>query len=346
MDPRPTEKPGTIPNVRTASGVSLYLAVFAVASALLISALLVWGLKGRDHFGSFSLNGHADFYRDFAGRTVSEIQDQELFYHNLGGSVAGARKADIIFLGPSFVSYALDRMVLRQFEAAHNRHVYNMSFIGIRGGEFSRRIITRWNIEAPLWVINADDQFIHFFSRSLDLTLGSATTTIPAIRHLRLQGFMSVAARNLRWRLADYISYYRTGDGSAKGIYRSIATGDATIEVNPRYIADDNKEIPFDRSRNCHADPKTIEIARQYLKDIGGRAVLTLVPHSQYCPAQAYDLAKALGIEILVPPDAGYTTVDRGGHLDRKAAIKFTNFLMTELVKTDAYQKSFNNDVR
>jgi hypothetical protein len=72
MDPRSTEKLGTIPNVKTASGVSMYLAVFALASALLVSAFGVWGLKGRDHFGSFSRNGDADFYRDFAGRRVSE----------------------------------------------------------------------------------------------------------------------------------------------------------------------------------------------------------------------------------------------------------------------------------
>jgi hypothetical protein len=346
MDLRPTEKIGTISGARTAARIYLYLAVFAVALTLPASILLVWGLKGHDHFASTPLNDDPEFYRDFAGRTVPEIQDQELFYHNLGGSVAAARNADIIFLGPSFVSYALDKTLLRQFEADRGRHVYNMSFIGIRGGEFSRRVITRWGIRAPLWVINADDQFIHFFSRSLDLTLGPATTTIPATRHFRLRGFLSVAARNMRWRAEDYLSYYRTGDGSAHGIYRSIATGDATVDVNPQYTADTNKEIPFDRSRDCHVSPQTIEIARQYLEDIGGRVVLTLVPHSQYCPAQAYELAKALGIEILVPPDAGYTTIDGGGHLDRKGAIKFTNFLMTELVKTDAYQKSFNKDGR
>jgi hypothetical protein len=313
---------------------------------LAASILLIWGLKGHDHFASTPLIGDTEFYRDFAGRTLPEIQDQELFYHNIGGSVAAARNADIIFLGPSFVSYALDKTVLRQFEAAHGRHVYNMSFIGIRGGEFSRRIITRWDIKAPLWVINADDQFIHFFSRSLDLTLGPATTTIPATRHFRLRGFLSVAARNMRWRAEDYVSYYKSGDRSANGIYRNISTGDATIDVNPRYAADDNKEIPFDRSRDCHASPQIVEIARQYLKDIGGQVVLTMVPHSQYCPAQAYELAKALGIEILIPPDGGYTSVDGGGHLDRKSATKFTSFLMTELVKTNAYLGSFNKDGR
>jgi hypothetical protein len=346
MNLRPAEEIGTVLGAKTASGTYLYLVVFAVASTLLASTFLVWGLRGHDHFASYPLNGDAAFYRDFSGRKVPEIQDQELFYHNIGGSVAAARNADIIFLGPSFVSYALDKTVLRQFEAARGRHVYNMSFIGIRGGEFSRRIITRWKIKAPLWVINADDQFIHFFGRSLDLTLGPATTTIPATRHFRLQGFLSAAARNMRWRAEDYLSYYRTGDGSAHGIYRNILTGDATVDVNPQYTADNNKEIPFDPSRDCHARPQTIETARQYLKDIGGQVVLMLVPHSQYCPAQAYELAKAIGIEILIPPDVGYTTVDGGGHLDRKGAIRFTNFLMTELVKTDAYQKSFDKDGR
>jgi hypothetical protein len=346
MNMNPAAEIGTLLGAGTASTIYRYLAVFAVASALLISAFLVWGLKGHDHFASTPLNGDAAFYLDFAGRRVPEIQDQELFYHNIGGSVAAAGKADIVFLGPSFVSYALDKTVLRQFEAARGRHVYNMSFIGIRGGELSRRIITHWGIKAPLWVINADDQFIHFFSTALDLTLGPATTIIPATLHNRLRGYLSVAARNLRWRAEDYISYYRTGDSSAHGVYRNILTGDATIDVNPRYAADDNKEILFDRNRDCHASPQTIEIARQYLKDIGGRVVLTLVPHSQYCPAQAYELAKALGIEILVPPDDGYTSIDGGGHLDRKSAVKFTNFLMSELMKTDAYLKSFNKDGR
>ena len=226
-------------------------------------------------------------------------------------------------------------------DLAHRRHVYNMSFIGIRGGEFSRRIITRWNIKAPLWVINADDQFIHFFSTALDLTLGPTTTVISATSHNRLRGFLSAAARNLRWRAEDYLSYYKTGDRSHPGMYRNISTGDVTIDVNPQYTATTNKEISFDRGRDCQTDPKTIAIARQYLEDIGGRAVLTLVPHSQYCPAQAVKLAEALGIEILVPPDVGYTTVDGGGHLDQKGAIKFTNFLMTELVKTNAYQNAF-----
>jgi hypothetical protein len=322
----------------------IYLYIFAFISTLLASIFLIWGIKGRDHFASSPFNGDVAFYRDFFGRPVPEIQDQELFYHNVGGSVTAAKAADIIVLGPSFVSYALDRTVLREFEKGRGRHIYNMSFIGVRSGEFSRQIITRWGIKPPLWVINADDQLIHFFSKSLDVSFGQNSVRIPATLHDRTSGYVSVAARNLRWRVADYISYYKPLDASANAIYRNILTGDSTVEVKPHYLADDNKEISFENHRNCHVSPETIEIARQYLKDIGGRVVLTLVPHSQYCPAQAYELAKALGIEILVPPRDGYTTIDGGGHLDRKSAIKFTNFLMTELVETDAYAKSFEKN--
>jgi hypothetical protein len=346
MDRHSTDAIETIPGARTPSAIRKYLFILAAASTLLIAIALVWGKKGHDHFASFPLNGDVAFYRDFAGRTVQEIQDQELFYHNVGGSVSAAKAADIIALGPSFVSYALDKSVLRQFEAAHGRRIYNMSFIGIRGGELSRRIITRWNIKAPLWVINADDQIIQFFSKSLDLTLGPLTSPIPATLHGRMDGYVSAAARNLRWRAEDFISYYKTGHGSANELYRNIATGDVTVEVNPRYTANNNKEISFDRGRDCHASPETIEIARQYMKDIGGQVVLTLVPHSQYCPAQAYELARALGVEIIVPPDGGYTTIDGGGHLDQKSAERFTGFLTSELVKTSAYRKAFRTEAQ
>jgi cellobiose-specific phosphotransferase system component IIB len=313
-----------------------YNLTIAVVAALLASAALTWGLKGRDHFAAIAMASDPGYYLDFAGRKTPEIQDQELFYHNIGGSITAARKADVVLLGPSFVTYAFEPSALRQFEAANKRRVYNMSFIGIRGGEFVRRIITRWQVKAPLWVINVDDQFIHFFSRSLDLTLGPATTTIPAAEHGRTRGYLSVAARNFRLRMDGY-------NGSQGAIYRNIETGDATVDSNPKYVADNNTQIQFERNRDCHVSPETVAIARDYLRDIQGHVVLIMVPHSQYCPAQGRELAKALGVEIILAPDQGYTTIDGGGHLDRKAALKFTDYVMSELTKTQAYAAAFGD---
>ena len=316
---------------RSVSGLTWRSYNWLVASILLVvlAVFVVAGRAGRDHFAAIAMKGDPAFYLDFAGRGVPEIQDQDLFYHNIGGSIDAARQADIVLLGPSFVSYALEPSLLRAFEIQQRVRIYNMSFIGIRSGEFARRIIARWKIRPRIWIINADDQFIHFFSRSLDLTLGPVTTEIPAAARLRMRGFTSVAGRNLRWRLEG-------ADGSAPGLYREVSTGDVTVDSNPRYIANDNKPIRFDRG-DCHVNPDTVAIAREYLKEIQGRVVLTLVPHSQYCPTQARELAQALGLEIIIPSDQGYTSVDGGGHLDRRSALKFTAFLMAELAKSDAF---------
>lgn len=320
-----------------------YLLAIVAFFVLTILSLLVWGLKGRDHFGASVAQGDPFKYRDFAGRSTPEIQDNDLFFHNIGQSISFAKAADITALGPSFVAYALDPALLREFEKKTHRRVYNMSFVGIRGGEFSRQIVTKWQVRPKLWIINADDQFIHFFSRKLDLTIGPETTPIPAAQRNRLQGYRAVVARSLRWRFEDLVAQIRTGDGRPTGLYRNVEHGDLGVDVNPLYEASNNKPIVFDRGRDCHASAETIELAKQFVKDIAGEVVLTLVPHSQYCPAQAREIAAALGVEILIPPDDGYTSIDNGGHLDKLSAERFTDFLTSELVKTAAYRRAFQN---
>ena len=90
------------------------------------------------------------------------------------GLVLAVEAADIVFLGPSFVSYAVERETLKSSKQLSQLKIYNMAFVGIRGGEFSRLIIDRSGISPPLWIINVDDQFVHFFSDDLNVTLGSA----------------------------------------------------------------------------------------------------------------------------------------------------------------------------
>jgi hypothetical protein len=281
------------------------------------------------------------WYRDFGGRATPEIHDQDIFYHNIGPSVASAKAADIVLLGPSFSTYAFDRERLRQFSATSGLKVYNMSFLGIRSGEFSRRILTRWSIRAPLWLINVDDQIIHFFSRETVLTIGSKAEPIRTLRVSRLRGFLSAVSRTVRWRLEDWEAERRDGRKTRNGLYRSIATGDINLDVVPRYVANDNPFLKISRDPNCHVSDETIEIGRQFLKDIGGTVVFTLVPHSQYCPLQAQELAKALGVELILPPSDGYTTVDGGGHLDKRSATIFTDFVMSRLLETKAYNRTF-----
>ncbi|MDU6727687.1 MAG: hypothetical protein E6471_13385, partial [Bradyrhizobium sp.] len=114
-------------------------------------------------------------------------------------------------------------------------------------------------------------------------------------------------------------------------------------DANPSYVAQGNKPMLSARDPNCHTTQAIIDYARTLLKEIGGRVVLTLVPHSQSCVQQADELAKALNLELVAPPFDGMTTVDGGGHLDRNGAERYTSFLVREIVKTEAFKQAFPN---
>jgi hypothetical protein len=53
---------------------------------------------------------------------------------------------------------------------------------------------------------------------------------------------------------------------------------------------------------------------------------------------QAIELGRELGKEVILPPNAEYSTVDGGGHLDRVSAKSFTRFLLTELERSRAFR--------
>src|SRR5450755_4318535 len=94
-------------------GMQRYL--LTLASAIVLGLSLLWiafsvlcydGGVTHDFFSQIAKEGDENWYRNFGGRHVPQIQDQDIFYSNVGHSVASARASDIVFLGPSFVSYA------------------------------------------------------------------------------------------------------------------------------------------------------------------------------------------------------------------------------------------------
>jgi hypothetical protein len=320
-----------------------YLAI--VAGTLMASAIpILWGFSSTGTLNNFSLplKGDKAWYRDFAGRSVPEIQEPDIFFHNIGPSITEARKADIILLGPSFMLYALDPSLLREFGDRHRIKIYNMAFFGIRSGEFSRRVIQAWNLHPKLWVVNADDQFEHFFNSAPTVWAlgGNSPIPVPTLRYTRIQGWIAVARRNLRWRWEDYQAQRRTiGPLQDSGVYRRYDDGGVYLDNNPRFQADNNPVIKVVRDQACHTTEAIIAEGRRYLSDIGGQSVLTLVPHNSYCLQQAKELGEILGVEALLPPGTEYTSVDGGGHLDHKGAVAFTQQFLSSLEKSEAFKK-------
>jgi hypothetical protein len=323
------------------------LTVITPTSVFLV-AFAVWGLSGRDNFAAIDLDGNPDWIRSYAGRYVGEIQDMDIFFHNIGQSIDNAKKADIVVLGASVDLFGLDEDMLNAFGDKHKLRIFNMSFMGIRSGEFSREVVKRWDIHPKLWIINIDDQFVHFFSRSLDVSLGAPKPTpIEATQYERSRGYLVVAARNIRWRLEDleaavksFLSGGRFELSPRSGFYRNVKDGSLSAKITyPKYFAKDNPPMPFDRDQNCHTTPEIIQIGKDYLESIGGRVVFILAPHSQYCPQQARELAQALDRQvILYPYKPPFTTIDGGGHMDEQSAQKYTDYVLKTLETTDAFK--------
>ncbi|UFZ04425.1 hypothetical protein LQG66_35460 [Bradyrhizobium ontarionense] len=337
--PETTSEPFAFRRYLAVVGIVGIMAAFVFSLGL--SQLSFDGWTLRDGLLQIPRQGDANWYRDFGGRHVPQIQDQDIFYSNLGGAVDAAKNADIVFLGPSFVNYAVDRQTLERSPMLDRLKIYNMAFVGLRGGEFSRRVIKRWKIRPRLWVINADDQFVHFFSSDLNVTLGPQKQPIAAVGRSRLRGYLTVIGRNLHWRIEDLVAAYQNGYFTPTGLYRNVFNGDMGLDANPGYVAMGNKPMLSARDPDCHTNPAVVAYAKTLLEEIGGRVVLTLVPHSQSCTQQAAELAKALNVELITPPFDGLTTVDGGGHLDQPGAQKFTSYLAREIVKTEAFKQAF-----
>lgn len=334
------------PDIASKRAARQYLAavaaVFLAALFIFSGAILPWnGGAVPDYFSQVARASVPEWYRDFGGRHIPQILDQDIFYSKIGSSVDAVKASDIVFMGPSFVNYAIDRGTLRTDPVLSRLKIYNMGFVGIRGGEFSRRVINRWHIRVPLWVINVDDQFVHFFSDDLYLTIGPEKTPIEAVGRDRYRSFRTVIGRSTRWRLEDVVAAWQTGSFAPNGLYRDVSNGDMSLESNPAYVAAGNKPMVSARDPNCPVKPEVVSYAKSFVQEMGGHVVFMLVPHSQACVQQAAELAQALNVEFIAPSFEGLTTVDGGGHLDKSGAEKFTARLAAELVKTEAFKQAF-----
>jgi hypothetical protein len=333
----------------------IYLACLAGVTVLILGgACLYLGRQAGDHFAAISPAGQSFWYRDFAGDYVTEIQDQELFFHNIGRSIDEVRQADIVILGSSLVSFALSADVIRErLEKPNSLRFYNMAFVGIASGEFSRQIIEKYHLHPRLLIINADDGGGggNFFSRNLTRAFGADVRPIPAVQHGRMRAYDAVIRRNLRWRFEAATTELRRQIAPPKAGFipsfdRSSESGAANMSSFPHFLADGNPRVRMTRDPDCHTTPEAIATARDFVRSVRAPVVLTIVPNFHGCINQVREVAEAIGVETALPARTDYSSWDGGGHLDRNGAIDFTRDLVSALETTAAFQALRRNDAR
>ncbi|XUM22130.1 hypothetical protein ACRAVF_00335 [Bradyrhizobium oligotrophicum S58] len=324
-----------------------YLGCLLGLTAAMLGGLGLWlAAEGGDHFSAISRPGNAAWYRNFGGDKVTEIQDQDLFYHGIGRSIDNARKADVIILGSSLVSFAVDETVMRErLEQPYGLKFYNMAFVGVASGEFARQIALKYHLHPRLWILNADDGGGggNFFHRNLTRAFGADVRPIPSTKLSRYGATYEIIRRNLRWRFEDTTRHLRetlTGprSGPLPRFDRDDRTGAADMSTFPRFLADGNPGVKMTRDPGCHTTPDVIANARDFVQSLGAPAVLTLVPNFHGCLTQVREIAAAIGVETALPARTDYSSWDGGGHLDARGAADFTRDLVGALEKTRAFE--------
>ncbi|MGJ5178169.1 hypothetical protein ACQR16_08730 [Bradyrhizobium oligotrophicum] len=325
-----------------------YLGCLLGLTAAMLGGLGAWlAAQGGDHFSAISRPDDPAWYRNFAGDSVTEIQDQDLFYHHIGRSIDHARQADVIILGSSLVSFAVDQAVMRErLEQRYGLKFYNMAFVGVASGEFVRQIALKHQIRPRLWIVNADDGGGggNFFHRNLTRAFGADVRPIPSITLSRFRAAYEVLRRNLRWRFEDATRGWRQAlagprPGPLPRFDRDDRTGAADMSTFPRFLADGNPAVKMTRDPDCHTTPDVVANARDIVQSLGAPVVLTLVPNFHGCLTQAREIAAAIGVETALPARTDYSSWDGGGHLDGKGAADFTRDLITALERTRAFQE-------
>jgi hypothetical protein len=327
--------------------------VALAGTILFIGAVIFWWVRvpGQDHLASIPLERDGSWY--FNLELNFEIQDQEIFYHDIGQSIESARQADIIFLGWSKLLFALDWRQFGEFEERHRLKMFNMGFAGISSGEFSLRVIQKWGLHPKIWVINADrdlrDHQAGFFYLMLFGGPRGSSDIRKVVHYSRLRAYKNVVGRNVRWRLKNPFGLPQAYS------YRSARTGNWYLDDWPSYIKDNNPVIkPSElvlvdgtyqlRDRvdySCPVLPEEVEEARHYLDQIGGATVLIQVPSAMACAQRVHELAAAVGVPAFTVDETQFSTIDGGGHLDRNSAGKYTAMLLGWLEQTPVFRESF-----
>jgi hypothetical protein len=314
--------------------------------------ILSWGMSGeRDHFASASLKGSADWFENYEGLVTRQMQDRDIFYHNVGHSIENARKADIIILGHSVLEFAIVNQQIEEFERKYQVHIFNMVMPGLASGAFVRKVIKRWDITPRIWIINTDDHPANFFNDAMDDFAASGASSVQQIaKTSRVVGFLNVARRDIRWAAeraaARYLpaaiargllQYYDSGVST----WRSAINGNYNLEQVGVYNQP-HDFIKLIRDQDCHVNVWEIEKARAFLGDIGGRSILINVPYERWCPQRVRELADALGVETVITADANYSVFD-GTHMDKAGGQKYTKFLLNALQNTSSFQELIGN---
>jgi hypothetical protein len=288
---------------------------------------------GQDHFGAIPLPGDDQWYANYVIKE-QQIQDTDIFYHGIGRTIANLRQTDIVFLGTSRVLFGIDWRTADDFAKAQGIRLFNMAFAGVMNGEFSHKLITKWNIHPRLWVIDIYADDVNDFQSSFfnpKAPPGFEAQTLAEAG--RFEAYANVISRNMRWRAK---MLFRSGEPAS---YRSDRTGNWYLDKWPNRLRVDMPKMDSPKT-DCPASPQEMEAVRDFAARLKGPFVLTETPSKFSCFQRVHQIASALGAPLFAPDPVNFSTTDAGGHLDGRSSVRYTRDFQDWLAQTPTFRRA------
>lgn len=309
-------------------------AALAFAFSLLVCLVVIGAFgysPGQDHFGAITLAGDDQWYANYFIKE-QQIQDTDIFYHGIGRSIANLRQADVVLLGTSRVVFGMDWRTADDFARKHGVKLFNLSFAGVLNNDFTRRLITKWDIHPRLWVVDIyADALGNFEGSFFNPTAPAGFEAHTMAEAGLLEAYANVVSRDLRWRTRMLFGLEEPAS------YRSDRTGNWYLDKWPNRLRTDMPKIEAAKA-DCPVPPEEAAAARNFSMSIKGTIILTQIPSKFACNRRAEQIASALEAPLFAPDPQEFSSTDGGSHLDGPSSARYTREFLDWMAQTSTFR--------
>jgi hypothetical protein len=258
------------------------------------------------------LYNHDRYLADCEAEAYGDYEHGAFWFNLEPTALDFVSKADVLFLGTSRVQMAFSTQATDDWFSAASRSYYLMGFGFEENVVFTEEILRRIHPKAAVYVINVDDFFKRFETRPVHTILHDPNARNLYEMKRRWQG--------VHQSICTVLSALC---GNNYVIFRSRETGVYTRRINKTKPA----PVSYDEAISPDVVKNETAAAISFFshQDVKPECIiLTMVPAVETKIGNANAIARALGMDLIVPENIdGLQTFD-GSHLDQPSAERWS----------------------
>lgn len=260
-----------------------------------------------------------DLYIAYCDSTgYGDYEHGALYFDLEPEAIRSLRAADILLVGDSRSQAAFSTHPTDAFAMAHGWRIYRFGFGYYEDSAFIMRLIRRYRLRPRMIIVNADPFFTDEGS-----ALSRPLLSGPDRQFLYMHQLIKRLAQDMQRATCGAHILTRLTCGNARTLYRSRIDGSLDL----RYMADPRRfPVVIDPTYDLEMAPHVIEVARQFLVATGlgpDCLLLTVVPSNFATPLLAQQVARSIGLPLVLAPADGLYTTDQS-HLRPDSAERWT----------------------